>query len=462
MPPRHGKTEILSRYGPAWLLGHRPNWRVLLACYEADFAAEHGKRARLIYGSYASKLFGTRLDPSSTAGDNWRTTAGGGMATTGVGGPLTGRGANLLLIDDPIKNSEDAASETMRAKQWDWFRSTAYTRLEPGGSCIIIMTRWHEEDLIGMILADPVLGPKWEVLRIPAIPTETDMPDLIGRQPGEPLWPQRIPLAELEDRRSTVGPYIWNAMYQGRPAPEEGSVFKKNSFKYWKPVVKDGVPAPGWFDLGGGRLVNAEDCLRFITVDTAMTTKTTSDFTVIGRWVLTDRAELICAGIWRRRVEGPDVVPQLQREYADFHPSFIAVESVQHGIAVIQEGRRKGLPVTELKADKDKIARAMAASSKLEAGQMFFEHDAPYMEVVLHEHLTFPNGAHDDTVDMVAYAATESMRRGFDWDSAYGIVLCELCDRRSMREAVEPCPHCQHHNIPPDGGCQCQRCRVSA
>ena len=181
--------------------------------------------------------------------------------------------------------------------------------------------------------------------------------------------------------------------------------------------------------------------------NTALTTKTSSDWTVIGRWVLTDRAELVCAGIWRKRVEGPDIVPQLQLECARFAPSFVSVEAVQAGIQIIQEGRRKGLPITELKADKDKYARAMMAVAKTEAGLLFFEQGAAYGEGLEHELLTFPNGANDDMVDMVSYAALEAARRGFDWDSAYGVTQCAKCERRALREFDTDCPYCGHNNI---------------
>jgi hypothetical protein len=210
-PPRHGKSELVSKYLPAWYLGLRPSHRVMLAAYEATFARSWGRKARAVFAEHSAPLFGSELATDNQAADDWSTTAGGGMTTAGVGGPMTGRGANLLIIDDPIKNAEDALSETIRNNQWDWWQSTASTRLEPGGVTIGIMTRWHEDDIFGRLMKS---GIPIRRLRLPAI-AEHDDP--IGRAPGDPLGPERYSREALDKLRAGRSAYWWDAMFQQKP-----------------------------------------------------------------------------------------------------------------------------------------------------------------------------------------------------------------------------------------------------
>lgn len=460
-PPRHGKTELVSRNTPAWFIGKYPRKRVLLASYEADFAATHGLAARTIYEHFSTRYFPeAKLSRDRIAATNWMTSLNGGMSTAGVGGPLTGKGADLLIIDDPVKNWEEARSDVMRQHAWDWFRSVAYTRLEPGASVVIIMTRWHEDDLVGRILEDPEIGGVWKVIRLPAVVGPNDLPDPLGREEGEALWPDRYPAStpglvegqpdpSLEGIRKQVGSYIWNALYQGRPAPEEGTLFSRKDFRYWTPVVDEGVPKPNWYNLGGARLVDSDEELRFCTADLAQTEKTSSDWTVIGCWVLTGKNELILSRVYRDRVEDP--TPLLHQANREFHPAFIGIESAGFGLTIIQQARRQGLPVTELKADKDKYARAVVASARVEAHGLFFEQGASINETMEHELLTFPTGRNDDTVDMVSYGCIEATRRAMDWDAAYGIVTCDGCGQKRREDQggqSDPCPACGHVNLP--------------
>lgn len=171
MPPRHGKSEFISKYFPAWYLGTFPDRRFVLTSYEADFAMSWGRKVRDLLQQHGESYFGITIRPDTTAANRW-TIAGraGGMDTSGVGGPLTGKGADVLVIDDPVKNAEEAGSETYRNKAWDWYTSTAYTRLEPGGAVILIQTRWHEDDLAGRILSQVGAGGEpWHVLSMPAL-----------------------------------------------------------------------------------------------------------------------------------------------------------------------------------------------------------------------------------------------------------------------------------------------------
>ena len=215
-PPRHGKSEFISKYLPAWYLSRFPQNRVMLSSYEANFAKSWGRKARETFSEFGAPI-GRSVSRIVSAADNWETNYGGGMVTAGVGGPLTGKGANLLIVDDPIKNDEQALSPTIREKHWDWWQSTASTRIEPGGLAIVMNTRWHKEDLAGRLISAAESGEGPEVLRVrfPAIAEENDH---LGREPGEALWPDRWPLEILLQRRNALDPFWWNALYQQRPS----------------------------------------------------------------------------------------------------------------------------------------------------------------------------------------------------------------------------------------------------
>ena len=192
MPPRHGKSELCSVYLPAWYLGTHPERRVILAGHEADFAASWGRRVRDVLEEHGRQLFGARVRADSAAANRWDLVGhAGGMVTAGVGGTITGRGADLLVIDDPHKSAEETGSVTYRERVWDWYRAVARTRLEPGAGVVVVQTRWHEDDLAGRLLADAESeGDRWQVLSLPAV-AEDDDP--LGRSVGDPLWPERFP-----------------------------------------------------------------------------------------------------------------------------------------------------------------------------------------------------------------------------------------------------------------------------
>ena len=193
------------------------------------------RRARDVLNEYGNSVFGIEVNNKSSAANRWDIQGHtGGMVTAGVGGPITGKGADILIIDDPVKNAEEANSQTYRDKTWEWYQSTAYTRLEPNGSIILIMTRWHEDDLAGRILhqIDQDKGEQWEIINLPAIAEDHD---ILGRNIGEPLWPGRYDLNELERIKYTTGSYWWSALYQQRPQPPEGGLLKRSWIKYYQP-----------------------------------------------------------------------------------------------------------------------------------------------------------------------------------------------------------------------------------
>jgi predicted phage terminase large subunit-like protein len=227
MPPRHGKSNYISQYLPAWYLGLWPDKRVMLASYESDFAASWGRKVREVIEDCGQECFGISVDPRSSAADRFGIEGRlGGMVTAGVGSAITGRGADVLIIDDPTKNAEEAMSQTYQDRTWDWFCSTAMTRLEPGGVVIVLMTRWHKNDLAGKILKSE--GDQWETLVLPAIATESDV---LGRKTGDALWPERYNIDALQAIQRTIGSRWWGALYQQDPRSMEGAIFKRQWFE---------------------------------------------------------------------------------------------------------------------------------------------------------------------------------------------------------------------------------------
>lgn len=279
MPPRHGKTERTSRWGALWYLRRHPDRRVILASYGAELAEEHSQWVRDVIesqnGTEDTLDLGLRVNPSKRAINRWQLlprygVTPGGMIAAGVGGTITGRGADLFIIDDPVKNREEADSPTMRKKVWDWWTSTARTRLQPGGAVIVIMTRWHEEDLVGRLISgDDEENPTWERIRLPALAEEKDA---IGRSAGEALWPEQYPLDALEAIRRDVGSRDWLALYQQRPTAPEGAIWR------WK-----------WITDGEVKFGDVPPMHRtVVSVDPQGTNKPTSDETgivVVGQGV---------------------------------------------------------------------------------------------------------------------------------------------------------------------------------
>ncbi len=228
MPPQHGKSELCSKHLPAWFLGSYPDKRVVVTSYEADFAGSWGRKARDILERFGH-LFGVSVSKRSFAAQRWEIEHhDGGMVTAGVGGPITGKGADLLIVDDPIKNDEEARSASHREKQWEWWQSVASTRLRPGGLCVVIQTRWHRDDLTGRILRQAeTTGRRWRQIKFPAL---AEQHDVLGRSPGEALWPEMYPRERLLQLQRTKTSYYWQALYQQDPLAEGGTEWPDSYF----------------------------------------------------------------------------------------------------------------------------------------------------------------------------------------------------------------------------------------
>ncbi len=409
IPVRHGKSTIISHYFPVWFLEQWPTKQIVLTGHNAEFAASWGRRVRNTIDEHSGPEGALRvaLASDSTAAHRWHTADGGGMTTYGVGNPPVGRGADLLIVDDPIQSYEEAYSEVQREKLWNWWATDIYTRLEPGAAVVVTMARWHQDDLVGRLKQRMADGfEHWDVLRLPAI---AEGGDLLGRAHGEPLWPTRWDLAALDhirDRGTT--PAGWAALYQQRPEPAGSGIFRRDTFRYY---AQDDDRYVLRQPDGTSRHVQASAGYRFATVDLAASMKTSGDYTAVSCvQVLPDHTKLLLEQV-RVRCEGPDQVPLIASLIAKWGLGYVAVERIGYQLSMIQQARRAGLPVSEINVDKDKVSRALTLAKQLEDGQWYWRAGAPWLEVFEAELLAFPNGTHDDQVDSAAYAAIGAEQR---------------------------------------------------
>jgi predicted phage terminase large subunit-like protein len=394
MPPRHGKSFLCSWFFPAWFLLRFPQRRVLLVSYEADFAATWGRRVRDTIVEHGER-FGVTVNPDSKAASRFDLTAGGGMSTAGIMGPITGKGGDLVIIDDPVKNYAEAVSTTMSKGQWDWYQTTLRTRLEPGAKILLVMTRWAETDLSGRVEES---DEPWMDVRLPAL-AEADDP--LGRSEGEALWPDRYDTAALATTRDALSGSHWASLYQGRPTPLDGDVFRKDWFTYW------------WWEDGGMVTDNGpvELTETFMTVDLAISTKQSADPTVMAVWGADDSDRLFLLALERKRIPGPSQVRLLQRLDAEWNPHLILIEDVAYQRAFIQHAAQKGMPVKGVRPDGNKLARSIPAADMMETGHLHLPISAKWLDMAEQELLAFPNGRHDDIVDCISYAAQHIQQR---------------------------------------------------
>lgn len=390
MPPRHGKSNLASEVFPAWYLGRKPNHQVLFTTYGQDLADGFGRKVRNAVADpkHVRSFPECVLSADSSSSKRFNTEAGGVYYAVGAGGAVTGRGADLLLIDDPLKNREEADSRLIRDKLWDWFASTAYTRLMPGGAVVLIQTRWHEDDLAGRLLNG---HENWEVINLPAIAEHGDM---LGRDVGRALWPEQYPVETLENIRATIGEREFAALYQQRPAPLEGALFRRD-----------------WI----GRQVAPRSGTRIaMGVDLALSNKQSADYTAIVVVARDEWGKIFVLDAVRERVDFPSAL-RLIRNVADkWNPSAIAIEQVAYQAVVVQELLRSTtLPIRGVTPDKDKVTRAQPLALRYEQGLVHHTQLPSWFEDEL---LAFPQSQHDDAVDALVYAYQAVMRMTISGD----------------------------------------------
>jgi predicted phage terminase large subunit-like protein len=403
-PPRSGKSMLTSEFTPSWYLGLHPDRRVILCSYGAHLASNWGRKSRDVLEAYGPTFFDATVARTSKAADHWNLEGEpGGMNTAGVGGPITGFGADLLIIDDPLKDAEEAGSEVIRAKQIDWWQAVARTRLMAGGAVVLMQTRWHEQDLAGWLLEDMRHGgDQWEVLSLPAIAEEDDQ---LGRSEGEPLWPAKFPLADLERTKRALGGYYWAALYQQRPVPAGGAIFKRHDFRHFTEDPEADLYVMRGAHGEADKPVGRSYCYRFVTCDPAFSEKETADYTALGLWGVTPWMDLLLLDVARIRFDVENLPAAIHRYFELWKPNDIRIESKAYGTRVINALVTQGLPIIPLDADTDKVTRALSAVPRYECHAVFHRAGAPYLEDYERELLAFPNGAHDDQVDMYSYAA---------------------------------------------------------
>lgn len=400
MPPRHGKSEVVSKNLPAWYLGLHPDREVILTSYSADLAQDHSRVAREVLRDQGPDVFGVTVSQASAAVNRWGITGSrGGMVAVGIGGSITGRGAHLAIIDDPFKGPEDSHSPTQRSRVIDWYRTVLRTRLAPGGAIIIIHTRWHKGDLVGHLLEEEeVGGEKWTVINLPALALDDDP---LGRAPGDPLWPDRFPLTELRDLERTLTAYWWQAVYQQNPGDPEGHQFKREYFRYFDTDRDHYV----LHRPTGYHRIPVNQCITIQTCDVAGSLSASADYFVIGTWAVTPNRDLLLLNILRTRIEGPDQPDLLTQAYHRWHPLLQGIESNSIGKTTYQTMVRSGLPILELHADRDKVLRAIPIAARYKAGTVYHPAHAEWLGEYEEEIAGFPNAPNDDQADVAAYAA---------------------------------------------------------
>jgi len=424
MPPRHGKSEFTSGYFPSWYLGMYPDRKVILASYADTFAAQWGQRNRDLLESHGSEVFGIKVRQDSRAKDTWYLTRHrGGMFTAGVGGSLTGKGAHLAIIDDPVKNDKEALSPTYREAAKQWYRATLRSRMESAHApIIVIQTRWHTDDLAGWLQAE--YPDDWLVISLPALATEDEeifLPDdpttpAWTRKAGQPLWPQKYDadaIAKLMADQGGPEAYWWLALYQQSPTPIGGGILKPDLFRRY-------TLAAGGYLLdtpAGPELVSTGSVRRYATMDLATSLRTSADYTVLGLFGLAG-PNMLVLDLFRGKWEGPDLPRVAARVWEAYRPAFIGVEAVGFQQSTVQDMRRgdprakpprPGLPVKALQPQGDKVTRALTLAARMGGGTVYVPDRAPWLAALEAEMSTFPKGAHDDQVDVMAYGALQAM-----------------------------------------------------
>lgn len=395
MPPRSGKSELASRMFPAWHLGRYPNHEFIACSYGSDLANGFSRKVREVVRdtAYQAVFPGTQINKDNQSVESWSTTANGSYAAAGVGGPITGKGAMILCIDDPIKNQEDAESATKRESVWDWYTSTAYTRLAPGGGVLVMMTRWHDDDLSGRLLRKMAEGDgdEWVVVEYPAQAVH----DELFRKAGEALHPERYDNEALERIKRTVGPRVWNALYQQNPTPDEGDYFNKGMFQWYGPQ-----DIPDYSEL------------NFYTAwDFAIGEKEQNDYSV-GITVGVDQFDrTFVVDIQRGRWGTLELVDKVLEVYKTWRPAITGLERGHIEMTLrpfldkrIREERLTSFYIEELKpGTRDKIARARSIQGRMQQGLVFFRKHCNVTMQLVAEMMRFPNGVNDDGVDAMAW-----------------------------------------------------------
>ena len=388
MPPRHGKSQMGSYLFPAYLMGKLSQSKLIVGSHTAELAQRFGRMIRnLVEDDKYGELFpDTKLSIDSKAAGRWNTSAGGEAFFIGKGGAMTGRGGDIIILDD-ILDEQDAISDTAMENTWEWYTSGPRQRLQPNGAIIIINTRWKMDDLSGRLLRQQgqLKTDQWELLEFPAI-----LPS------GNPLWPEYWGIEELEKVKMSIGLKKWNAQWQQQPTNDDGAILKRDWWRRWN---KDEPPA----------------CEYVIqTYDTAYSKKETADFSVIATWgVFHPSADsgpnLILLSVKKGRWDFPELKRIAKDEYKYWEPDNVLIEAKATGTPLQHELRKMGIPVTMYspggrRTGQDKVSRANAVAPLLESGMVWYPEQEEFAQDLVEECAAFPNGTHDDQVDATIMA----------------------------------------------------------
>ena len=391
MPPQHGKSMLCSQYLPAWYLGCHPDRRVILTSYEADFAATWGRKARDLLEQHGH-IFGVSVNRRSGAANRWDLLDHeGGMTAAGVGGPITGKGAHLLIVDDPIKNDEEARSSTFREKLWDWWQSVATTRLRPGALIVVIQTRWHRDDLTGRILRQAKeTKQRWREVKFPAIAEEQDV---LGRAKGEALWPEVFTRERLEQVRESHTHYYWSALYQQRPQAEGSTEWPDSYFG-------DDI----WFDEWPDHWA-----CKVVALDPSKGTDSKfGDYSAFVLLMVADGCVYIDADL---AVRNTDVITEQAVEIQRFFGADwfgVEVNQFQHllGDNIISRGQERAVPMPLMTINNqvNKLVRIRRLTPLLAKKLIRFKGNSPGAKLLVQQLRDFPHGDHDDGPDALEMA----------------------------------------------------------
>ena len=391
MAPRHTKSEFSSYLLPAWMIGRNPKLKIIQATHTTELAVRFGRKAKhLIDSEEYQKIYPTKLREDSKAAGRWETNEGGEYFAAGVGGSITGRGADLLIIDDP-HSEQDALNVNALDRTWEWYTSGPRQRLQPGGIIVVVMTRWNMKDLTGRLInaQKETKADQWEVIEFPAI-----LPN------NKPVWPEYWKLEELESVKASLAIGKWNAQYQQNPTAEEGSIIKREWWNLWE---KDLPPLYHVIQ----------------SYDTAFLKKETADYSAITTWGVFYPTEdsgpnLILLDVVKDRFEFPELRRVALEQYNYWKPESVIVEGKASGMPLTFELRKQGIPVINYTPSRgnDKHARVNAVAPLFESGQIWATDDK-FSEEVIEECAAFPYGDHDDLVDSMTQAVMRFRQGGF-------------------------------------------------
>lgn len=395
--PRHGKSELTSFLLPAWWLGHRPSDQIIMATHTSSLSEDFGRRVRNLLGAaeYKEVFPATELSSDSKSAGSWNTANGGKYYAVGVGGALAGRGANLLVIDDPHSEQDLKSGSKLPFEQaWSWYQTGPRQRLMWGGSVIVVMTRWGQLDLTAKLLDYQSKNPdadQWEVIELPAI-----LPS------GKALWPEKWPLEELLKTRASLDPRFWNAQYQQEPTSDSIAIIKREMWRVWE---HDTAPP----------------CQYVIqSWDTAFEAKTSADYSACTTWGVWYNEEeknlphLILLDAFKDRMEFPELKEVALKHYKEWSPDAFIVEKKAAGAPLLQELRLTGIPVQEFSPSRgnDKTVRVNAVADLFASGRVWAP-DTRWAQDVVEELAAFPVGEHDDFVDSTTQALLRFRQGGF-------------------------------------------------